>query len=284
MFVGGIILNVISPSLPWELLNHLLRDFSIALFVAALLAISVDRFFRTEFAKDVFNAAYSYLLPDELKQEIKRIIETKFVCVRHYMVLELKPIGNGLFRLEISIERTIKNISAYKQEINASFATDEWGFPVKSEIKTAFMRFGGKDYPASKSRGDLSADAIGFESESEFINHNEEVQFVFRAHEIKMDNAEYLINFRHPTNNPIAEIRLPEGFSHSFGFGIPGGGDMSKSSLFERYELNGTQFPGQFMRLRWWPTPAANSGEDHRGTQAALHRHASGTAGRNQSA
>ena len=44
-------------SIPW--LSHLARDLAVALFVAGMLAASVDVFFKTELSKDVFNAAFS---------------------------------------------------------------------------------------------------------------------------------------------------------------------------------------------------------------------------------
>src|SRR5262245_44463209 len=73
----GVTGSILHNELPWPWAQHLARDLAVALFVAGLLAASVDTFFKTEFARDVFNAAFAYFLPNELKQEIKRIIEYK---------------------------------------------------------------------------------------------------------------------------------------------------------------------------------------------------------------
>lgn len=252
MAIAGIAGSIWHECLPWQWASHLLRDLSVALFVAGILAATVDAFFKTEFAKDVFNAAFSYFLPEELKEEIKRIIEYKFLCVKHYMTLRLTPVDGGLFKLEVSTERTIKNISRYDQIIKNSFALDEWGHPQQSTIEICQMVFGGKVYTGNQPRGDLGIDAIGRETEEISIGHGQEVLLVSKGHEIKVDNAEFLIAFSQPTVNPVVEVHLPSGFSHNFSFGIPGGGDTTKSSIAERYELNGPQFPGQYMRLRWW--------------------------------
>ena len=67
MAAVGIAGSIWNESLPWPWSQHLVRDFSVALFVAGLLAASVDAIFKTELARDVFNAAFSYVLPDELK-------------------------------------------------------------------------------------------------------------------------------------------------------------------------------------------------------------------------
>ena len=170
------------------------------------------------------------------------------------MTLKLMPTDEGLFSLEVSAERTVQNISRYKQEIKNSFALDEWGRSQKSKIATCTMKFGGKLYDATKPRSDLGPDAIGVETESVSIGHGQDVLLVSKGYEIKDSNDEFLIAFAHPTANPIVDVQMPAGFSHTFGFGVPGS-EMTKSSITERYELNGTQFPGQYMRLRWWPSP-----------------------------
>jgi hypothetical protein len=250
----GVIGSIWHDGLPWQWARELARDFSVALFVAGILAASVDTFFKTEFAKDVFNAAFSYFLPEQLKQEIRRIIEYKFLCVKHEMTLKLIPSDGDLFQLEISIERTVRNISRYNQDVRNSFALDEWGHRQKSEIVLCTMKFGGKTYTETQPRSDLKeVDAIGVETkEVVSLKHGEEVVLVSKGHEIKVGNSEHLISFRVPTVNPVVDVQMPPGFSHNFGFGAPG--EVTKSSIAERYELAGTQFPGQYMRLRWWPS------------------------------
>ena len=89
------------------------------------------------------------------------------------------------------------------------------------------------------------------ETETVSIKYKDEVVLISQGYEIKSANSEFMINFVNPTVNPVVEIEMPTGFKHSFGFGVPGE-EVSKSSIHERYELNGTQFPGQFMQLRWW--------------------------------
>jgi hypothetical protein len=258
MAAAGVVGSIWNHLLPWEWAQHLLRDLSVALFVAGLLAVSVDFFFKSEFARDAFNAAFSYVLPQELKQEIRRIMEYKFLCEKHYMVLQLIPRDDQrhLLQLNISVERTVRNISRYKQDIKNSFAIDEWGFPnARSVIERCTLTFGDNVYD-SKPRTDLSADAIGMETETISIKRNDEVNLISKGYEIKPANSEFMINFSSPTVNPVVDIHIPAGLNHSFGFGVPEA-DVTKSSLFERYELNGTQFPGQYMRLRWWPADTA---------------------------
>jgi hypothetical protein len=65
------------------------------------------------------------------------------------------------------------------------------------------------------------------------------------------------MSFRSPTTGPIIDIRLPPGFSHVCNFGVPDERIIS-SSISQRYRLDGTQFPGQNMRIRWWRTTSVS--------------------------
>jgi hypothetical protein len=239
MALVGVAGSILHGCLPWHWASELLRDLSVALFVAGLLAVSVDVVLKTELAKDVFNAAFSYFLPDELKQEIRRIIEYKFLCVKHHMALKLLPIDGGLFRLEIKTERTIRNISNYSQKVRNSFAVDEWGKAQKSGIEICTLKFGNEVYEAKEERDDLNDDAIGLQTVEVSIGHNEEVTLVSVGHEIKDSNSEFFISFNAPTVNPVVNIEMPPGFKHSFSFGVPGQ-ELIKSSIAERYEIKVT--------------------------------------------
>lgn len=85
--LGLLVLTGIAGSLwhqciPWPLGAHLARDLGPALFTAGVLGLTVDTFLKREFARDVFVAAFRYVLPDELKEEVRRIISYKFLCNR----------------------------------------------------------------------------------------------------------------------------------------------------------------------------------------------------------
>jgi hypothetical protein len=248
MLILGVAGSIGQEMAPWEWVQHLVRDLAIALFVAALLAATVDQFFKTEFARDVFYAAFSYVLPDELKQEINRIINYRFLCKKHDMIIKLHPLDDQFVRLEFRLERTLYNISKNPEQISNSIATDEWGYSERSEIKECTMQFNGKKYESTTPRTDLGPEAIGIKTETISIKQDEKVTLISVACETKPKNSEFLISFVFPTVNPAVDVHLPTGFNHTFGFGVPNV-DVIKSGIFERYELNGTQFPGQFYEV-----------------------------------
>src|SRR5262249_54505662 len=65
--------------LPWPWASHAAEALCPPLFTAGVLGLTVDIFLKREIARDVFVAAFRYVLPDELKEEVRRIINYKFL-------------------------------------------------------------------------------------------------------------------------------------------------------------------------------------------------------------
>ena len=68
----------------------------VAFVIAAVLGLTVDWALKAELARDVFQAAFNYVLPDELKEEVQRVINYKFLCRKHYGLIEVTPAGSDL--------------------------------------------------------------------------------------------------------------------------------------------------------------------------------------------
>src|SRR5215475_10506723 len=118
MLVFGVILLLSAEAWPWKSLEKTAEGLGIALLTAALLGISVDRLLKIELARDVFHAAFQYVLPPELKDEVARIINYKFLCIKHHTVFNVIREGDNLVRVEICVEQTLKNISSHTEVYN----------------------------------------------------------------------------------------------------------------------------------------------------------------------
>ena len=75
-----------------------------------------------------------YVLPDELKEEVHRIISYKFLCIESSTIVSISSLSNDLVRVEIRHEKTFKNITGHTEPFSGTLALDEWGFSQKSEI------------------------------------------------------------------------------------------------------------------------------------------------------
>jgi hypothetical protein len=250
VLVGGAA-SVWGHLLPRDWAQHIARDLGPALFTTGLLGLTVHTFLNREIARDVFQAAFRYVLPAELKDEVARIITNKFICIDHYMEFTIVVIDADLIRLQIKVERTLKNITRHTEKIGASFALDEWGFPDHpSEIEVCKLILGSGAEELGKPV-EKDVDHIRQTTKEVGVKSGETVKFVSRGSEVHRINGEHLIQFAHPTVNPVVLVVAPSEFKHSCSFGVQG--KVTQSSISEKYTLDGTQFPGQYVRLRWWP-------------------------------
>ena len=74
MLVGGLLATV------WgEALSPIVKELGPGIFTAGLLASVAEPFFRGEFARDAFLAAFRYVLPEELEEEVEKIINSNLL-------------------------------------------------------------------------------------------------------------------------------------------------------------------------------------------------------------
>ena len=255
----GAVATVWGGDVPWEWLRPFLTDLGPAFFTVGLLGLTVDIFLKRQIARDVFNAAFRYVLPDELKDEVLRIISYKFICTDSLLIVSIDPIGNGLVRVNIKIERTAKNITRHTESMPIGFAVDEWGFHNHTsgiskcayEMGDGIWRDCGDDpsYSATKyALGKISKEPLRVKS-------GQIIRFVAEGWEIQRENGNFWMFNSAPAINPVIEVNIPAPFLHGCSFGVPGEKVLT-SSIAAHYRLDGAQFPGQNVQIRWWkPTP-----------------------------
>jgi hypothetical protein len=152
-----------------------------------------------------------------------------------------------------SHERTFKNITGHTEPFTATFALDEWGFTDRSEIEACYLLFDNTTKNATNnSEYEGKIDVIGKKSEEVAIKSGAIVKTVAKGFEIHRNNGETHMEFSYPSINPIVRVEVPQGMSHSCTFGIPDE-KVIRSNITKQYRLEGTQFPGQHTRIRWWP-------------------------------
>jgi hypothetical protein len=252
MFVSGLVLVLTAEAWPWKAVDKLSEGVGVALLTAALLGISVDRILKIELARDVFQAAFRYVLPPELKDEIARIISYKFLCTKYYGVINVVSAGDDLVRVEMSSERTIRNISSHTENYKAILHLDEWGFDGNpSRVTQCIAEYNGEKYEGKVVPPDRGS-AIGTDTEDIPVKSGGEVVTVAKGYEFHRSNGLLILNLRSPTLNPIINVTTPDDLQHECSFGVPGE-KIDVSRIANRYELNGTHFPGQVIKLRWWP-------------------------------
>jgi hypothetical protein len=162
---------------------------------------------------------------------------------------------NDLVHVDISHERIFKNITDHSEPFEGTFAVDEWGFTTRSKVEACSISINDDDIKEGGEHPDYAGkkDAIGMKTGSVTVKSGGTVKAVTKGSEIHRNNGELHMQFSYPSINPIVRVDIPDGLDHSCTFGIPGE-KIIRSHISKQYRLDGTQFPGQHTRLRWWPS------------------------------
>lgn len=257
LLIAGILLSIIADNWlgwAWAWVPHVAKDLGAGLITAALLGFTVDVFFKREFARDAFQAAFRYVLPEKMRQEAARIIGYKFICQRHYTVVAITEVGDDLVKVQIRTEREIENISRHTEPMDAMLALDDWGFDgYQPTIEACTVEIDGQSLEAKEENETRETDRVERKIPTRIeIKPGHAVVIVTKGHEFHRKNSQIFMWFGAPTVDPRIKIDAPEGFNFKCSFSVPGE-KVDISKVDNVYRLNGTQFPGQHTRVRWWP-------------------------------
>jgi hypothetical protein len=243
--------GILGPAI-WSFpLDSAVRDIGIALLAAAILAFTIDRWLKGDIAKDVFFATLGYILPDEFRQEIGRIIGFKLLCERHYMHVKITKIDDEHVRVTVTTERTLKNISSDPQPIRAFSHIDEWGFAQRSRIEICRLELpdGTVIQPELPKKYDWTIEqSTPFRTIQPGQSAKSETKF--SVSEVRRVNDQMIASYTAPTKNPEMQLDVPEEIICQGGFGSE---EPVDRLAMNRQVLRGMYFPPAHMRLRWYP-------------------------------
>jgi hypothetical protein len=134
---GILLLGLLGLYVDWrypDTLPALLKELSNALIIAGILGFTIETYFRRQFSQDAFQAAYRYILPEEFKEEARRVIGYKLLCTQQRLIISISKLNSDLVAVGIKTERKIENISRYPEKVENKFAIDDWGHEQKSKI------------------------------------------------------------------------------------------------------------------------------------------------------
>lgn len=236
----------------WTTWGHILRDVGIACITTAVLGFTIDRWLKLDIAVDVFKAALGYVLPDEFRDEVRRISNYKFVCEKHILIVEIEKIDADTVRATLMIERTIKNISSATLPLKNKLDIDEFGFArAKSEILDCRIADEVGDVQRFRTI-DNKGHWLTAETKEIKVPPGARVFLSSKFCEIRRINDHVVLVSKTPTKSPEMEVRIPSEFEYEPSFGHPDE-IIQKATYSNRYTMAGTYFPNQVMRLRWWP-------------------------------
>jgi hypothetical protein len=230
------------------------HQFGHALIIAAVLGWLVDRSLKYKLVRDAFEAAYGYVLREEFKQEIHRVMNYKTLCKESRLVVKIEPLATeGYVQVTASFERVIENTTQNIEPFMPYIDVDEWSVPNFSSSLQQYTVNGIEYYPDRlNQRKSVSPPKLIFQGEDVSMPASGEVHVVGKYCEARPSNGEFSVAWTTPTLNPTVTILLPKGFAGSCSFGVPGE-TLNSSAIDHTYALRGSQFPGQETSIRWWP-------------------------------
>ncbi|HEX3318109.1 MAG TPA: hypothetical protein VHR88_08825 [Solirubrobacteraceae bacterium] len=263
--------------------SHIRTALGESFIVAAALGLTVDFFYKRALARDAFEASLGYLLPEELKDELRWIYAQHIICVEHQHQLTVRWVddevapGPRRVRVDYELFRTMRNVSSEPFEHPTFASVEEWfrGEPSDVDLVEAVVRgkryVGGMlvtrdvdaelpDAEASGSNGaplapsQLDDTRPGVERTMEhriLLEPGEEVTFRYRGHEIHYESGAFHDNYGAPTIRPVVTVRTPPELRAVVSFANRGRAQATE--LGDRHVLPTVLLPYQPIVIRWWP-------------------------------
>ena len=264
-----------------SLLEHVYMAFA----VSALVIIILELTFHQALAKNVFEAAIGYLLPEELIGELRWIYGKPFLCEDHTQTVLIRLIdGTSLVTLHCEVVRRFKNITGATQEFSPGLSIEENlhdGNP--SRIIAYQCQLEGQE--RSKNWAEhLELDGVGFRvSQDANVVPPLKIQrggvvTVYFAYEKTLHHNDFdYLHFGSPTSNVTVVVDAPANFLANVLFSHRDGDPEVVRTGPHTWKLRGVLLPLQAIRVTWcireayekWktncglPEPQASIGRKH---------------------
>jgi hypothetical protein len=215
-----------------------------------------SRFFRREFARDAFLAAFRYVLPSEFKREIERIIKFDLIAERQKWVVKIEKVDDGHVLVTTDIERVFRNKSNAPKPVYTYYEAEDYGFPHgPTRIVECGIQIGGEEHTVTGP--DISLEhGRELKTETYHLQPGATAKIWGKTTQYRRVNDAMYETFRMPIVNPEIEVIVDDKvLSHIALFGAAAASpkDVTKSKFGNHYVLSGVYFPGQHMLVRWWP-------------------------------
>jgi len=250
LIIAGLAAIIGAQFIPWEGVKVVVGEIGIASLIAGILAGLVEPFFRGEFARDAFLAAFRYVLPDEFKNEVGKILRNVFITERQTWRVEIVRENEETVKVTTSFEWLLENKTSTTQKKNGLYSVPEFDFPNgRTEIVECGIQSGDQrlmEFHSTNHENVITAstDEIDVAPGTTALVWGKAVQYR-RTSDLVYET------FGTPAVDPVIEVVISDDFQHVKEFGTVG--DVEEARYSPRYQLRGVYFPGQYMLVRWWP-------------------------------
>ena len=249
LLVGGGLQWVAQYTPPWS--DRLITEMGVAFVVAAILGLTVDWALKAEFARDVFRAAFSYVIPPEFKNEVAKILAFDFMAERHLWRVQVQKVNDETVLVTCFIHRTVRNRTSLRKPKGGYLQAWDWQF---KEGSTEILECSAKNEDGvikSFSKVERTPYQVEARTEEFTVLPNRTVELWSKSEQYRRISGDMYETFLTPALNPEIEVDISNEFHHEVEFGAVN--VTAKEKFTNRYRLDGVYFPGNFMMVRWWP-------------------------------
>jgi hypothetical protein len=239
-----------------EYWKKVLEEFSIALFTAFILGLTIELSFKLQIAKDVFETSFGYLLNPEIKDEVRWIYSMGLMAEEYEQNITITQCktNKDLVVIEEMVTRIIRNISNEILDINPHIGIHDLFFKEgKSEIVSFFYTIGIKPRVEIKERviPENYPCVIKTINQDKRLKPNEKIKITWITKTIGRRNDCSYISFASPTKNPKIIIKIPQELKYEIDCFCRKQDDLHDLGC-NTHQLEGVLLPGQAIRVRWW--------------------------------
>jgi len=190
---------------------------------------------------------------------VAKILTFEFIDEKHLWTVEIKKIDENIVAVVTTFERLLKNTSSKNRPCCGLYNIEELNFPNRSsdilecEVEDEDNKDNIQKFEGFK-KGNHNIEA---KTEPITVKPNHKAKVRGKAIQYRRINDTIYETFMFPAVDPQIEVTISDEFEHMVEFGTRG--DVEKSKYRNIYTLSGVYFPGQYMRVRWWPKELATT-------------------------
>jgi hypothetical protein len=254
LVIGGATGTIFGDYLPWGWLRTITRELGPGVFTAGILAWLVEPFFRNEFARDAFLSAFRYVLPEEFKEEVQKILANVYVSEKHTWKVGIEKIDEVTVLVTTTFERTIRNRTSSEHKRGGYYTIIEYNYQngpaqiLECAIESEQQQINSFTV---KNHGDWLEANTTVELK---IAPGKIATLSGKAQQYRRTNDSIWETFTTPIVSPEIEVSIDDEY---FGYRVEFGtkGDVQDAKYSHRHTLSAVYFQGQYMHVRWWPKP-----------------------------
>jgi hypothetical protein len=222
-----------------------------AVAIASVIGFVLEEALLREFGREVFLASVGYVLPRELRPEMRWLCQLNEMCTQDVMVCALTPIGDSV-KFHVYRKQVVKNIGQNRHELKVGLGIDQW-FRSDGEsriLKFSFVTEGQSWFHSGESRKSDFGMNLPVDIPSVLLEKDQEVTITSEFEEVYPRNGYFFMHIKYATSGARVTVNCPDELGVYVDFANRDGHETLR--VGHDYVCPFTLLPYQRMAIRFW--------------------------------